>query len=89
VGRVHVFVSGDVQGVFFRYETRKRARGLGLAGWVRNNPDGRVEAVFEGPDEAVDQMVAWCRRGPEHADVRDVEVRDEGPEGLDSFDVRG
>jgi acylphosphatase len=87
--RAHVFVSGDVQGVFFRYETRERARELGLAGWVRNLPDGRVEAVFEGPQEAVDQMVAWCRQGPEQADVREVDVRDEDPEGLDTFEVRG
>jgi acylphosphatase len=89
VKRVHAFVSGEVQGVFFRYETRERARRLGVAGWVRNNPDGRVEAVFEGPEESVDQMVAWCRRGPEHADVRDVEVREKDPEGLGSFEVRG
>jgi acylphosphatase len=87
--RAHVFVSGDVQGVFFRYETRERARELDLAGWVRNLPDGRVEAVFEGPQDAVDQMVAWCRQGPEQADVRDVDVRDEDPEGLQTFEVRG
>jgi acylphosphatase len=89
VKRVHAFVSGEVQGVFFRYETRQRARRLGVAGWVRNNPDGRVEAVFEGPDDAVDELVAWCRQGPEKADVREVEVRDEDPEGLDNFEVRG
>ena len=87
--RVHVSISGEVQGVFFRYETRQRARELGIAGWVRNVPDGRVEAVFEGPDEAVDRMVAWCRRGPDQADVREVDVRDEDPEGLDTFEVRG
>jgi acylphosphatase len=89
VRRAHVFVSGEVQGVFFRYETRNRARDLGVAGWVRNTPDGRVEAVFEGPDDAVDEMVAWCRRGPEQADVREVDVRDGDPEGLDTFEVRG
>jgi acylphosphatase len=89
VRRAHVSVAGEVQGVFFRYETRNRARDLGVAGWVRNTPDGRVEAVFEGPDEAVDEMVSWCRQGPEQADVRDVEVRDGDPEGLDTFEVRG
>jgi acylphosphatase len=89
VARAHVFVSGEVQGVFFRYETRERARELGLAGWVRNLPDSRVEAVFEGPQNKVDQMVAWCRQGPEQADVREVDVRDEDPEGLDTFEVRG
>jgi acylphosphatase len=89
VKRVHVSISGEVQGVFFRYETRQRARELGIAGWVRNVPDGRVEAMFEGPDEAVDEMVAWCRQGPDQADVREVDVRDEDPQGLDSFEVRG
>jgi acylphosphatase len=89
VKRVHVSISGEVQGVFFRYETRQRARELGIAGWVRNVPDGRVEAVFEGPDDAVDEMLAWCRQGPDQADVREVDVRDEDPEGLDSFEVRG
>jgi acylphosphatase len=86
--RAHVWVAGEVQGVFFRYETRERARGQGLAGWVRNLPDGRVEAVFEGPDEAVDRIVRWCHRGPEGARVSEVEVRHEDPEGLTGFDVR-
>jgi acylphosphatase len=86
--RRHVFVSGGVQGVFFRYEARERARTRGLAGWVRNLPDGRVEAVFEGPDEAVESMVDWCRRGPRGAEVTDVEVIAEEPEGLEGFEVR-
>jgi acylphosphatase len=89
VRRVHVSISGEVQGVFFRYETRQRARELGIAGWVRNTPDGRVEAVFEGPSKAVDEMVAWCRQGPDQADVREVDVRDEDPEGIDTFKVLG
>jgi acylphosphatase len=89
VRRVHVSISGEVQGVFFRYETRQRARELGIAGWVRNTADGRVEAVFEGSDDAVDQMVAWCRQGPDQADVREVDVRDEDPEGIDTFEVLG
>jgi acylphosphatase len=88
VNRVHVFVSGEVQGVFFRAETRRQAQALGLAGWVRNLPDGRVEAVFEGPEDAVERMVAWCRQGPSYAEVRDVEVEHEDPEGLTEFDVR-
>jgi len=86
--RRHVFVSGMVQGVFFRYEARERARTRGLAGWVRNLPDGRVEAVLEGPDEAVESMVDWCRRGPRGAEVTDVEVIAEEPEGLEGFEVR-
>jgi acylphosphatase len=77
-----------VQGVFFRYETRNRATEADLAGWVRNLPDGRVEAVFEGEEEPVEQMVAWMRAGPRNAEVEDVEVRREEPEGLTGFEVR-
>lgn len=88
VTRAHVFVSGEVQGVFFRQETRRRAHAAGVAGWVRNLPDGRVEAVFEGPEDAVEAMVDWCGRGPEWADVRQVEVEQEEPEGLNGFEVR-
>jgi acylphosphatase len=83
-----VLVSGNVQGVFFRQEAKDRARSRGLAGWVKNLPDGRVEAVFEGPEDAVDQMVEWCRQGPRWAQVEDVEITREEPEGLDGFDVR-
>jgi acylphosphatase len=83
-----VFVAGDVQGVFFRYEARERARARGLAGWVRNLPDGRVEAVFEGPRDVVDAMVDWCRQGPRGAQVTEVEVISEEPEGLETFEVR-
>jgi acylphosphatase len=75
--RVHVYVSGVVQGVFFRHHTRERAEELGVNGWVRNLPDGRVEAVFEGEDHAVDLMVAFCRRGPPGAHVTKVEVHEE------------
>jgi acylphosphatase len=89
VTRAHIWIAGRVQGVFFRYEARQRARSRGLAGWVRNMPDGRVEAVFEGPEEAVGAMVEWCRRGPRGAAVTDVEVITEEPEGLESFEVRG
>lgn len=72
--RAHVWVSGWVQGVFFRAHTRDTALSLGLRGWVRNLPDGRVEAVFEGEDEALDKMVSWCRKGPAAGRVDDVEV---------------
>jgi acylphosphatase len=81
-------ISGQVQGVFFRHETRLRAREKGLSGWVRNLPDGRVEAIFEGPDEAVEEMVRWCRRGPGGAEVGRVDVRREDPEGIQGFEVR-
>jgi acylphosphatase len=83
-----VLVSGIVQGVFFRQETSMRARQLGVAGWVRNRSDGRVEAVFEGAQDAVDQLVSWCREGTPWAKVESVEVAAEEPEGLDSFRIR-
>lgn len=86
--RVHVLVSGVVQGVFFRQETSIRARQLGVAGWVRNRSDGRVEAVFEGPEDAIDQLVAWCREGTPWSRVEGVEVTAEEPEGLESFRIR-
>lgn len=78
--RMHVFVSGKVQGVWFRESTRQEAERLGLGGWVRNLPDGRVEALFTGPPPAVDQMVAWCHRGPDAAQVAEVAATpEEGP----------
>ena len=87
--RAHVYVSGNVQGVFFRDSTRQKAEELGLTGWVKNTPDGRVEAVFEGPTDEVRQMVDWCENGPSQADVDDVEVEYEEPEGdAESFEVR-
>ena len=79
---------GRVQGVFFRDSTRKQAKAAGVCGWVTNRSDGAVEAVFEGDDDAVQQMVDFIRGGPGHADVEDVEISDEEPEGLDSFEVR-
>jgi acylphosphatase len=85
--RARVRVRGRVQGVFFRVETRDRARSLGLAGWVRNCPDGTVEAVFEGESERVGSMVDWCRRGPSGASVDGVDVKWEEPEGEPVFTV--
>ena len=75
--RVHVFVSGRVQGVFFRGATHAQMRALGLSGWVRNLPDGRVEAVVEGDDARIERALAFLRRGPPHAVVESVEVHDE------------
>ena len=86
--RVHVFVSGRVQGVSFRDATRSQADQLGLSGWVRNTQDGQVEAVFEGDADTVRQMVDWCESGPSSADVEDVSVENEQPEGLSGFEVR-
>ena len=86
--RARVVVSGVVQGVFFRTETRERAHSLGIAGWIRNVPDGTVEAAFEGDDERVDSMVEWCRRGPSGASVEQVEVEWVEPEGETGFSIR-
>lgn len=86
--RVRVLVSGKVQGVFFRDTCRRVALEHNVAGWVRNLPDGRVEAVFEGPDDKVERLVAWSRRGPRSAVVTDVAVFSEAPEGLTGFHIR-
>ncbi|MGI5834920.1 MAG: acylphosphatase [Chloroflexota bacterium] len=74
MARAHVLISGRVQGVNFRYSTLMEAQFRGVTGWVRNNPDGRVEAVFEGDAEAVRQMVEWCHQGPSMARVDHVDV---------------
>ncbi len=81
-------VRGNVQGVFFRDSTRDQAEQHRVNGWVRNQSDGSVEAVLEGPRDAVEQILRWLREGPSRADVDDVEVSEEEPEGLSSFEVR-
>jgi acylphosphatase len=73
-GRVHIFVSGRVQGVFFRENTRRLAKSLGIKGWVRNLADGRVKAVFEGEKESLQKMVDWAKKGPALARVNGVEI---------------
>ena len=85
--RRRVVVSGRVQGVFFRDTCQRRAAEAGVAGWVRNRGDGRVEAVFEGTADAVDELVSWCRIGPPRAAVERVEVHDEPPQGERGFRV--
>jgi acylphosphatase len=87
VRRARVRVRGRVQGVFFRVEARDRASSFGLAGWVRNCPDGTVEAVFEGEPERVQSMIDWCERGPSGASVDDVDVVSEEPEGEAGFRI--
>jgi acylphosphatase len=77
VKRIHIYVSGVVQGVLFRHHTRERALGFGVTGWVRNLRDGRVEAVLEGEDDAIDRMIAFCKRGPPDAHVTKVEFKEE------------
>ncbi|MFB6156687.1 MAG: acylphosphatase [Haloferacaceae archaeon] len=86
--RAHVHVSGRVQGVYYRASTRDAARDAGVDGWVRNLDDGRVEAVFEGPADAVERMVEWCHDGSPAARVEEVAVEYEDPEGEDGFRVR-
>ena len=86
--RAHVLVSGTVQGVYYRANTRDTARELGVDGWVKNLADGRVEAVFEGPENAVEEMVEWCHTGSPAAKVEDVEVEYDDPEGEDGFQIR-
>lgn len=86
--RRRVVVQGHVQGVFFRETTRRRAVAAGVSGWVRNTPDGSVEAVFEGERDAVDRLVAFAQSGPRGARVDWVDVVSEEPEGLEGFDLR-
>jgi acylphosphatase len=85
--RRRVLVHGHVQGVFFRDSTRRLAEREGVAGWVRNRPDGAVEAVFEGEPEAVERLVRFMREGPRGAQVDRAEVTEEEPEGLRGFSV--
>ena len=85
--RVHIFVEGRVQGVWFRDSTRAEAVRLGVRGWARNLPDGRVEAVYEGPRAAVEELLAWTRHGPDRARVTAVEIHDEEPKGERGFGV--
>ena len=79
--RIHVLISGRVQGVYFRAETQRAATGLNLTGWVRNVPDGRVEAVFEGEDTNIEKMIAWCHHGPPAARVQEVITEEESYSG--------
>jgi acylphosphatase len=86
--RRRVKVHGRVQGVFFRDSLRQRAESDGVAGWAGNQANGTVEAVLEGPPEAVERVLSFMRSGPPRAEVRRLEVTDEDPEGLSGFSVR-
>jgi acylphosphatase len=81
-------VTGRVQGVFYRASARAEAERLGLSGFVRNRPDGSVYAEAEGPRETLDRFVAWCRRGPPHAQVESVEAEEGKPKGYAGFTIR-
>ena len=86
--RAHVFVTGKVQGVYYRATTRDTAQKHDIDGWVRNLDDGRVEAVFEGPEEKIESMVEWCETGSPRARVDDVDVEYEDPDGIEGFEVQ-
>lgn len=86
--RVHVIISGKVHGVFYRASTRDKAVRLGVSGWVKNIYDGRVEAVFCGEKNKVEQMIKWCHKGPSYAKVDNVEITWEEPKGLERFEIR-
>lgn len=85
--RKRVVVHGLVQGVFFRDTCRREAEAAGVTGWVRNLPDGTVEAAFEGTPDVVERMVAWSRRGPRYAEVDKIDLYDEQPTGESGFHV--
>ncbi len=73
--QVHVRISGKVQGVFFRAHTKQKAEQIGITGWVKNTSDGKVEAVFEGEEPCIQEMLNWCHHGPSHAQVDKVDIR--------------
>ncbi len=75
--RLHLWVSGRVQGVWYRASCRREAESLGLTGWVRNLEDGRVEILVEGPGDSVDRLVTWCKYGPPNANVEKIDAREE------------
>jgi len=87
ITRAHVFITGKVQGVGYRFSTLETAVSLSVNGWVKNLPDGRVEAVFEGSEELVKKMINWCYQGPKSAVVKDVLVKYEQPEGIEGFEI--
>lgn len=86
--QAHVLISGKVQGVGYRYYTTRQAQNLKLNGWVKNLPDGRVEAVFEGKRPIVEKMIQWCYRGSPNAVVADVAVKIQASQGLSGFETR-
>jgi acylphosphatase len=86
--RAHVWVSGKVHGVGYRAACRERATAVQVTGWVRNLPNGQVEAVFEGREDPVEDLVGWCQQGPDAAVVKGVEIEYEASEGLTTFEIR-
>jgi acylphosphatase len=88
--RVHVYISGRVQGVGYRYSTVHKAQSLEITGWVRNTHDNKVEAIFEGDENAVEEMIAWCHNGPSMAVVTDIEIHKQTYIGeFHGFSIKG
>jgi acylphosphatase len=85
---LHLIISGFVQGVFFRDSMKRKAEQLGINGWVRNTSTGKVEAVVEGEESKVKELLEWCTKGPRSAEVEDVKVKEENEQQLDGFEVR-
>lgn len=86
--RAHVFISGKVQGVFYRANTKEMAAQIGVNGWVKNLNDGRVEAVFEGERKDIEKIIDWCWKGSPQANVEDIDVSWEDPKSIDGFEIR-
>ena len=86
---VHVCISGRVQGVWFRASTKQKAEALGLTGWVKNSKDNSVEAVFEGDEEKVEEMITWCHQGPALAEVHEVKIAKQSkPQHFTTFSIQ-
>ena len=86
---VHVKISGRVQGVWFRANTKQKAEQLGVVGWVKNTPDGCVEAIFEGEEKLVKEMLEWCNHGPPLAKIDNVEIKNQNPtDAFDEFSIK-
>jgi len=86
---VHVIISGRVQGVWYRVSTKEKAEQLGIKGWVKNTRDGCVEAVFEGEEEIVQNMIKWCKIGPPNANVKNIKIISQNTNNIfDSFFIK-
>ena len=86
--RVHVIIKGYVQGIGLRYNTREKAESLGLTGWIKNNPDNSVEAVFEGPEEMINEILEFCKKGTIGSKVIGIKIRKEPVENLKGFEIK-
>lgn len=84
---INIIIKGRVQGVYYRVSAKEAAGKLGITGWVKNTPDGNVEALAQGSDEAIDKFIDWCKQGPQRAIVKEVVVSNAENEALNSFEV--